>query len=64
MKALTDTRTAIGGDLCDEDKAANDDALEHGGRLMSAYNCPDYPDGKNLDCHGSRQKLYDGAIPA
>lgn len=34
------------GDLCDEDKTANDDALEHGGRLMSAYNCPDYPDGK------------------
>jgi hypothetical protein len=25
------------GDLCPEDKLANDDALEHGGRLLSAY---------------------------
>jgi hypothetical protein len=25
------------GDLCPEDRLANDDALEHGGRLLSAY---------------------------
>ena len=25
------------GDLCDEDRAANDRALEHGGRLFSSY---------------------------
>ena len=25
------------GDLCDEDKHANDTALEHGSRLLSAY---------------------------
>jgi hypothetical protein len=25
------------GDLCPEDMVANDDALKHGGRLLSAY---------------------------
>lgn len=35
--------TAIGGDLCDEDKATNDDALEYGGRLMSQYRRESYP---------------------
>ena len=25
------------GDLCDDDKQANDNALEHGARLLSAY---------------------------
>jgi hypothetical protein len=25
------------GDVCDDDKAANDDALAHGDRLLSAY---------------------------
>ena len=29
------------GDLCDEDKATNDDALVHGGRLFSSYNIGD-----------------------
>jgi hypothetical protein len=33
------SRHAVGdwGDLCPEDTLANDDALEHGGRLFSAY---------------------------
>lgn len=31
------------GDLCDEDKATNDDALEYGGRLMSQYRRESYP---------------------
>jgi hypothetical protein len=32
-------RHAVGdwGDLCPEDRTANDDALKHGGRLLSAY---------------------------
>jgi hypothetical protein len=25
------------GDVCDEDKAINDDAFKHGGRILSAY---------------------------
>ena len=25
------------GEMCDDDKRANDDALKHGGRLFSAY---------------------------
>lgn len=25
------------GDLCDDDRQANDDALQHGSRLLSAY---------------------------
>jgi len=29
------------GDLCDEDKTANDDALREGGRLLSKYHAPD-----------------------
>ncbi len=29
------------GDLCDDDKRANDDALRTGARLMSAYTLPD-----------------------
>ena len=29
------------GDLCDEDKQANDAALQTGARLMSAYTLPD-----------------------
>ena len=28
------------GELCDEDKQANDDALENGSRIMSAYTLP------------------------
>ena len=28
------------GDLCEEDKQANDAALEHGGRLFSSYELP------------------------
>ena len=33
------TRHVLGdwGDLCDEDKEANERALEHGGRIFSAY---------------------------
>ena len=29
------------GELCDEDKQANDEALENGSRIMSAYTLPD-----------------------
>jgi len=29
------------GDLCDEDKESNDEALKHGERLLSAYTMPD-----------------------
>ena len=29
------------GDLCDDDKAANDDALKTGARILSAYHLPD-----------------------
>lgn len=29
------------GELCDEDKATNDDALKHGARLLSAYRLRD-----------------------
>jgi hypothetical protein len=28
------------GELCAEDKASNDQALQYGGRLMSAYRTP------------------------
>lgn len=35
-----------GGNLCDEDKALNDEALKDGNRLMSAYNRKDHPDDK------------------
>ena len=28
------------GDLCEEDKAENERALKHGGRLFSSYNIP------------------------
>ena len=34
------------GDLCDEDKATNNDALENGGRLMSQYRREGYPSQK------------------
>jgi hypothetical protein len=29
------------GDLCDEDKQANEDALIHGDRILSSYRLPD-----------------------
>jgi hypothetical protein len=29
------------GDLCDEDKRANENALEHGERILSYYRLPD-----------------------
>lgn len=32
------------GDMCEEDKQTNDQALQHGGRLFSAYNV----DGKKV----------------
>lgn len=43
-KAISDLHEALHrhesgdwGDLCDEDKALNDDSLKHGGRLLSSY---------------------------
>lgn len=37
MQALIRHEQGDWGDLDAEDKAANDEALEHGGRLLSAY---------------------------
>jgi hypothetical protein len=35
--ALNRHRSGDWGDLCDEDRTANEDALQNGGRLFSAY---------------------------
>jgi hypothetical protein len=37
MTALRRHATRDWGDLCPEDTLSNDDALQHGGRLFSAY---------------------------
>lgn len=34
------------GDLCEDDKKLNDEAVQHGGRILSAYNHPLDPDLK------------------
>lgn len=36
-RAVFRHRTGDWGDLCDEDKASNEEALRTGGRLLSAY---------------------------
>ena len=37
-KSFSRHATGDWGDMCEEDKAVNDDALLNGGRLFSAYN--------------------------
>lgn len=34
------------GDLCEEDRLANDDSLRSEGRILAAYENPDHPDWK------------------
>ena len=46
IAALADHAAGKWGDIDAEDKATNDDALEHGGRLTSTYTRPE--DGERL----------------
>lgn len=46
MVSLERHKNGDWGNLCDEDKALNDEALKDGNRLMSAYNRKDHPDDK------------------
>jgi|SRR5699024_6359795 len=46
------------GDLCEEDKEANEEALREGYRIMSVYNIPEVLKAKIKDNYHNKDKLW------